>query len=52
MLVLLMGGTYDMHHQDGFMWHDTHTYIHTHTHTHTQTKFHEDWHRHSSNIKV
>jgi hypothetical protein len=27
-------------------------YIYIHTHTHTYTKFHEDWCRHSSNIKI
>jgi hypothetical protein len=40
MLVLLIEGIYEVRRWDGFMWHDIHT------------KFHKDWYRHSSNIKV
>jgi hypothetical protein len=40
MLVLLMGGIYEVSRWDGFMWYDI------------STKFHEDWYRRSSNIKV
>jgi hypothetical protein len=39
-LVLLMKGIYDVRHWDGPRWHD----IYTHT------RFHENWHRLSSNI--
>jgi hypothetical protein len=42
MLILLMGGIYDMRRWDGFMRHDTLV----------RTKFHEDWFRHLSNITV
>jgi hypothetical protein len=35
-----MGMIHEVHNWDGFRWHDIHT------------KFHEDWFRHSSNIKV
>jgi hypothetical protein len=40
MSVLLIGGIYDVHHSDGFIWHDI------------LTKFYEDWYEHSSNIKI
>jgi hypothetical protein len=39
-LVLLMGGIYDVRQWDGLRCHDTHT------------KFNKDWVRHSSNIKL
>jgi hypothetical protein len=38
MLVLLMGGIYDVRRWDAFMWHDI------------LTKFNKDWYRCSSNI--
>jgi hypothetical protein len=40
MLVLLMGGIYDVCCSNGLRWHDIHT------------KFHVDWYRRSSSIKV
>jgi hypothetical protein len=40
MLVLLIEGIYEVRHWGGFVWHDIHS------------KFHEDWFRLSSNIKV
>jgi hypothetical protein len=40
MLVLLMGGIYEVRHSGGLSWHDM------------RTKFHDDRFMHSSNIKV
>jgi hypothetical protein len=40
MLVLLIEMINEVRHCDGIIWHDMHI------------KFHEDWYRHSSNIKV
>jgi uncharacterized protein involved in cysteine biosynthesis len=39
-LVLLMGGIYDVRCSDCFMWHEK------------LTKFHDDWFRHLSNVMV